>query len=376
MKLIIIVVLAACALFWGVKKFRESPLVNPSAAMEYAPGGKHSQSPASASGAPAASPLYPPKDAKAAEDWKVVSVVHFRNRQPPSGDMSSRFPGVLVMADPDEWNMTLVGAEQWRVDAVAAALRASDVFAEECAARVWAVFVSETQLRGWDLAGALRAVLSGPELNVDAATGSVRLRADGNQIAAALDVICDGEKVENVQSPHLVLRHRTESVCSAQTELPVPTVTLSQGIATTSISYKNVGLETRIKTRFDEAGTVLLDVKQTTGQVGSITAIGGNDIPSIDSQTVSAAVSVQVGQGVVLGGVDAVRTRKTKGLFRNKTETVHGRWYVLISTAPLISRAVPVNLALDSTATDLPTDDPSVLPALLPPAILKAKTKR
>ena len=109
-----------------------------------------------------------------------------------------------------------------------------------------------------------------------------------------------------------------------------------------------------------------MDVSQITGQVGAVTNIGGNDVPSIERQTVKATVELDVGAAVVLGGVDASRTRKAKGLFRDKTEVVNGRWFVVISTAPLVPRAVPVGEGLASDdwfpRSEFPAGPPMVLP--------------
>jgi type II secretory pathway component GspD/PulD (secretin) len=229
-------------------------------------------------------------------------------------------------------------------DDVAAAcdfLAAIDRPQASCTVQTWAVYVSKRMQTGWDLAGAIGSVLDAPNMLV-ISPGAVTLNVSGDQISAALNIIADGSNVEVLQRPHVSLIHGVPAKIESIQEVPVPQTTVSQGISQTSISYRKVGLQLEVLPTFLSPGRLRLALSQTNGIIGQNVNIAGNDVPIIQSQTVSTTAEVLVGQTVILGGVTTQRVRETKGILRNTREVEEGSLYLIMSTSVEIPRAIPV----------------------------------
>lgn len=293
-----------------------------------------------------------------------VRTVRFLYRELPGQDWLRPWEqyGLHLAVDTLGRVITVAGSSRPAVESFVSAAGALDVPTESCMAAVWAVWVSADVEAGWDLLGALTAVMEG-DISVEAGAGNVVISAGADQISAALRVICDGERVEAVQRPYVVLTSEKPATVEAAQEIPIPKSTVSNGISQTSIEYRKVGLVCNLKPRFPEAGKLVLEVDQTSGMLGADRRIEGVEIPVIESQRVSSTVLLDVGKGVCLGGVQSQRERRLRGLLRDKTEKVNGHYYVLVATAPLVPRAVPVGPLADWFPLDeFPAGPPMVLP--------------
>jgi hypothetical protein len=304
--------------------------------------------------------------------------VRLRNRELPDQQWLTSWAtmGVTLVPDPVARAVTVAGPLD-RVEMVSKALRDLDDVQGSCALQAWCVYVDSSIEKGWDLVAAIGAVTGGGFRAV-VSPGSVTLDLGNDSIAAALAMIADGVSVEVVQNPYVRLTHLKPAIIEAISEFPVPQTTVSNGLAQTSIEFRKVGLQFSVSPRFLGGNRVALDVTQKNGVVGNPVEIGGNEIPVVDTQTVSSTVELDIGQGIVLGGVKTSRLRHSKGLLRDKVEASNGVFYVVLSTTSEIPKARPVGSApvLDPThglgasmvlplrAEPVPWDSPDGKPTL------------
>jgi len=283
--------------------------------------------------------------------------------------------GVSAVADPLTRVVSCWGTAPG-VAAMKNALETLDQVQNSCALYAWCVYVDESQTKGWDLVAAIREV-AGEGFGALTAPGAVTLSLSSDHIAAVLAVVCDGATVEVLQRPYLRLTHGKTAVVEAISEIPLPSSTVSNGVAQSSIEYRKVGLQLSVVPRFLPNEKVMLEVEQTNGIVGPYVNVSGAQVPQVDTQRVSTSVELAVGDAAVLGGVRTSRVRHARGIFRDKQEISNGFMYVIVSTSSEVPKAVlPGEPGLRDPFCGygdrmvLPPLDgktPFDLPALLPP---------
>jgi hypothetical protein len=297
---------------------------------------------------------------------KASRTYAFKFREPPAQNelVSMNSAGVSVLIDSVTRSALCVGTVEG-VDIAMRHLAAIDQAPGSCSVRTWAVYVDRSQVKGWDLVAAINSLLSGGAASLVVGSGGLVLDADVGKISAALEIVCDGSVVEVIHRPHVQLQHAAVAKIESLQEVPVPSTTVSQGISQTSITYRKVGLQLDVTPYFYAGNRVRLAVVQTNGLIGQNVKIDGNDIPIIQSQTVSTSCELAVGQTVILGGVSTLRQKSVRGFLRNKTEVSEGALYVILSTYYDAPKAVKVGAAaladppaLDDVPLLPPMDDP------------------
>lgn len=266
----------------------------------------------------------------------------FLHRDAPDQGVFSSWNGVgaTVIVDPvsDE---VAIRAPESVVDAFLQWCKAADLVPNSCAVHAWTIYVDQSVQKGWDLVSAIRSVTDS-SFSAEVGDGAITLDLGVDHLQAALLAIADGTVVEVVQNPFVRLVDGSKASIESIQELPVPEAVLSNGISQTSIKFRKVGLQLNITPSFRSLDRVSLDVTQTNGVVGAPVTIEGNQIPVVESQTVSSRVDLKVGETVVLGGVRTFRNRRVKGLLRNITERSEGALYVVLTTSYDAPKALPV----------------------------------
>lgn len=278
---------------------------------------------------------------------QAMQIVRFVHREPPAAESVTiaTSVGCILTVDSIARTVVVVGPAQG-VDIVKRYLEAVDQPAGSCAVRSWAVYVDKSVKKGFDLAAVIGAAVKG-DFEIDLGGGGLTLDLGADEVALALTAICDGSAVEVVQRPHVQLFQGVTAKIESIQEVPVPSTTVSQGIAQTSIDYRKVGLQLEVQPYFLGNNRLRLGVSQTNGLIGRTVEVGGNDVPIIETQSVSSSVELAIGQTVILGGVTTLRHRMVKGLLRNQKEITEGTLYVIISTYFDVPRAVVVGRATD-----------------------------
>lgn len=277
-----------------------------------------------------------------AED--AMLVVRFKHREPPADTLGiSTATKCILTIDNVSRSIAIVGPIDG-VDICKRYLESIDQPAGSCAVKAWAVYIDKSAQSGFDLVAAIGAA-SGSVSTAVLGNGGLTLDLSADKLALALSVIADGSVVEVMQRPHVQLFQGVSSKIESIEEVPIPSTSVSQGISQTSIQYRKVGLQLDVTPFFLGSDRLRLAINQTNGLVGQIVKIAGNEIPIIQSQSVSTSVELSVGQTVILGGVTTYRNRIARGLLRNTKEVSEGSLYVVISTYYDVPKAVPVSAA-------------------------------
>lgn len=306
----------------------------------------------------------------------VLQSYRFTDRMPP--EIPSFGSSVSAIYDRDSRVVMLKGPEK-EVACAMLALRDLDLSADSCEVRTWAVYADRSLGNGWDL-GAVLSSVSGADLGLSVGGGSASITLNGNQVAAALDVIANGAAVDVLQRPHLTLLHGQISEVEAADEVPLPQVSVSgNGFSQSGIIYRKVGLKLRVTPQFLGRDRVRLAVDQENGLIGSNVEVSpGLSAPVISTQRVSSSCEIAIGETVILGGVATDRLVRKTGFLKDTTERQRGFLFVVLSTAPSSPRAldpasplprspfpaVPLSSPLPSAAGFSAWDDAQLLPPL------------
>ncbi len=288
------------------------------------------------------------------EGPKALQVVYFTHREVPAVELLTlgNALGCTFTVDQVARSVAVVGPLEG-VTLCRDYLLTLDKAPGSCAVKAWAVFVEKSVQRGFDLVAAIRAVADVPS-TLTVGSGGLTLDLGVGDLSLALDAIADGSTVEVIQRPHVQLFQGVTSKIESIEEVPIPSTSVSQGVSQTSIEFRKVGLQLDVTPCFLGSDRLKLGVIQTNGLVGKLVKIAGNEVPSIQSQTVSGTVEMSVGQSIVLGGVTTLRTRTSKGLLGEHTETSEGSLYVVLSTYYDVPRAVAVYNDLDAPLRPVP----------------------
>jgi len=261
-------------------------------------------------------------------------VVNFRYRTLPRLETFSAFQtlGLTVAVDVTARTLFLRGPFDL-VKEVGDMLEDTDKMPGSCSMRGWVVWIADSDAQGWEFTAELSAALGldSDQWAASAGSGEVLLSAGVEQISGALRLISQDSRVTVVQEPHVRLTDLVESRIESLEELPIPETTLSNGIASESISYKRVGLELIVLPTFLPGNRVRLSVVQNGGVVGRTVEIKGAEIPVLQTQKVASDIELAIGQSLCLGGVRSSRTKKAKSWFARNSEIESGTLYVVVA---------------------------------------------
>lgn len=395
MRLILLLVLVAGGLYWlGQKAYDAFTLKGTAAeALKIAkipePPAKQS-APAAPSSAPSSAPPFAsgflssvasslgPSSTSGASSPPVFPTVSrrlsFANRDLPTAETfqalasGSSAGAVTWSIDPVSRSVFLRGPLDVVSD-FAEFLIASDQVPGECALRGWVVWVSDSDRAGWDFTAAFSSSLGPDAVKGSVSGGDLLFSATLGDVQAAVSLLRADEGLSFVQEPVMRLLHGRECRIESVEEVPIPSTTISNGLATSSIEYRRVGLEVVAVPSFLGRDRVRLSVTQSGGVVGRSVEVSGNSVPVLQTQKVSSTVEMGVGQTLLLGGVKTSRKVEKKGFLSSSTEFQVGMMYVILTLYSDTPKALPVGKYPDLEFGPLPEisisdDDPSLLPPI------------
>lgn len=290
-------------------------------------------------------------------------------RAAPSAEYFTQWSalGVEVVLEPVSRLISFRGPAG-SVAAFQTALESIDTVPGSCCVQAWSVFVDKSAEKGFDLVAALGAVTGG-ETVVGLGPSGLTLNVSVDRVSAALDVIANGSTVEVLQAPYVRLLDGQPAKVESIEEIPTPETVVANGVAQTTVRFRKVGLVLDVTPAFFSSERLRLTVLQSNGVVGAPVRIGGNEVPTVQTQSVTASAEMTVGQTLVLGGVRTVRNITSKGLFRDVEQTSEGTLYVILSTYNDEPRAVslePAALVFPESLGDLPPLTESESDGVLP----------
>jgi len=296
----------------------------------------------------------------------AVRYVDFKFRPMPTTEQVNQIAqaGLTVTIDPVSRSMFLRGPYDVVAD-VGDYYAKTDKVPADCALRGWIVFVSDTDAKAFDITAAFNLpTASTTDFQALLESGKMILDLTAGDLRASISFLSESEGVQLLQEPQLRLVHQTESRIESTEEVPIPTTTISNGLATASIDYKKVGLELAVTPEFLSSDRVRLNVLQIGGIVGRTVTVEGNEIPVLQTQKLQSHVELSVGQTVLLGGVKTSRQVKTKGILSRGYDLQQGYTFVVLSTYHDAPKAVLPGQESEIFGIPSPADfDGSLLPA-------------
>lgn len=156
-----------------------------------------------------------------------------------------------------------------------------------------------------------------------------------------------------IATPVIMTTDNTEARIQVGERRAVPTTSATTigGSLQTQIEFVNIGIDLNVTPRINPQGVVVMEITQSTEDVGGISIIDGNEIPNINSRQMNASLAIPSGGTLVLGGLVREDERESVSrvpllssipiagaLFRSKSqERVRTELLVLISPEVILS---------------------------------------
>ena len=272
----------------------------------------------------------------------VEQLEQLTNFSKSTGNKEEGLPDRRVVAIPDNaTNTVMLYGDLVEVERLAEALRSMDQHIQACHLKTWVVFVRADRQKGFDV---LAKVVAGTNSLTTASLGGgvFNMALGVEHLQLSLNASNTRGQLEIVDQPYMQLIHGTTSSISTLEEIAIPTTTLSQGVAETSIEFKQVGLTIEVTPWFLDGERVRLQVDQKNGVIGATRTIAGNDIPEISTQSLKTSAELRMGQVLVLGGVESVQRERQKGWLTKKDVRKVGHLYIVAAVYSTVPKAIPV----------------------------------
>lgn len=139
---------------------------------------------------------------------------------------------------------------------------------------------------------------------------ALTFQALGNYTAnfnARLTAIVQDSLATVIANPKVTTQDSKKATIKIVNKHPVLTTTVQpNGPSQTSVSFQDVGQTLDITPRVDTQGFVTLELNpEISAQSGKVT-VNGNDVPIIDSRSVSTTMRVKDGESIIIGGLSRV----------------------------------------------------------------------
>lgn len=253
---------------------------------------------------------------------EVIGVYTFKNRPVPPGLFGRDRSVVGAGKDSNGLEMSVdAGSNSWvlrgppgEVEEVKRIASIIDVEASELDLDFCLVGVSNDWLRSFGLSMAWRsgaAWISQFTLGGDGST----LRLSSGNFAVDVDLELADSQVRLVSAPVIRCITGEPWEFTADQEVPIPTLSRSEGVVSTAYQYQQVGLGFQgTAYRAGPPGAFRLEVEQRNGSVEG-TSDASDVPPRIKSQTLKSSLVVEVDKWSCLGGVTSWRVERQKRLF-------------------------------------------------------------
>jgi general secretion pathway protein D len=155
-----------------------------------------------------------------------------------------------------------------------------------------------------------------------------------------------------IATPIIMTTDNTEANIRVGERRAVPTnSTTTTGIVQTQIEFINIGIDLTVTPRINPQGVVVMEITQSTEDIGGVSIIDGNEVPNINSRQLNASLAIPSGGTLVLGGLVREDERESVtrvpffgsipvfgALFRSKsTQKTRTELLVLISPEVVLS---------------------------------------
>jgi len=121
-------------------------------------------------------------------------------------------------------------------------------------------------------------------------------------IRGTLNTLATQGKTNVLASPHIMAADNREAKIQIGSQIPVVTNTVTTGVVSGAVQYKDTGVILKIKPFINDSGLVSMEMTQEVSNY-HYQNIGGADYPVIDKREATTYMVVQDGQTVVVGGL-------------------------------------------------------------------------
>lgn len=127
---------------------------------------------------------------------------------------------------------------------------------------------------------------------------------DGWELDATLEILQAQGKADILSSPKLMVRNGGTAAIATFTDIPFPSAKVTiTNIASTSISFKPVGITLGIKPVIAGTETIILQIHADVSAVTGFVATDPIDTPVISTRTAMTSVHVPNGKSTIIGGL-------------------------------------------------------------------------
>lgn len=137
-------------------------------------------------------------------------------------------------------------------------------------------------------------------------------------LEAVINKVRNDTSVKFLSSPTVRTTHNGKAVVVVSTQQPIVNGSTStptnNGVTTTSsVDYKDIGLELDIVPRIGANGSVEMDIQQSVKSIIGTTTINGDQQPIISNRAANSYLTAENNETIVLAGLQSVNETKTKG---------------------------------------------------------------
>ncbi|HWB02463.1 MAG TPA: secretin N-terminal domain-containing protein [Verrucomicrobiales bacterium] len=142
-----------------------------------------------------------------------------------------------------------------------------------------------------------------------ATTGVQLFAAVGELFNAYVKALENNTRSRLLAKPHITIANNETGTISSGSRIPIPANQQSTVVAggttslNSSVEYENVVLELNVTPLINSKNEITLTVDQLNDSLSGTTNISGNEIPNIDTQTLSTRITIPNGAILVLGGL-------------------------------------------------------------------------
>lgn len=285
----------------------------------------------------------------------VTRSYSFRNRPAPPVEFFENLSssGVTVSVDPLSNSVVYTAPVSGETD-THDFLSTLDVVAGEAFVDAWVLFIREDNVRDFEASLAFGDLV--PDLSATFSSGGFGAVLPVGKLRATLSYLANDGLLQVVDRPQLRISSGVLSRVSTGEDIPVPTTTFSNGLSTTAIEFRRVGLSFAVRPTFLPVGSVRLDVSAENGLLGASRNVGGVEVPSISTQSIASTATIGYDEAIILGGLESARRQTRFGLFGKSTEVQTGRLYLAVLLTSGYPKAKPV-LLLEPTFPIIPPVD-------------------
>jgi general secretion pathway protein D len=145
-------------------------------------------------------------------------------------------------------------------------------------------------------------------------TGFTFLATDASGIVRArLEALSTEGKVNVMAAPHILVSDNREAKIQVGQQVPIPTITTTNTVTSTSVQYKDIGIILKVKPQVNESGLVSLEITQeVSSSATSLEDISAGVSPVINKTEASTFLVAQSGETIIIGGLMREDTNKSK----------------------------------------------------------------